>query len=82
MDFSKKPFESLVYILSFDRKNIVAEFINTLNSFNLTIKAISSAKNRDGDLLTKVKLLVPNVDVLNNAIVNVQKYPTCIPSRG
>ena len=73
MDFSKKPFESLVYILSFDRKNIVAEFINTLNSFNLTIKAISSAKNRDGDLLTKVKLLVPNVDVLHNAIVNVQK---------
>jgi hypothetical protein len=39
----------------------------------LTIKAISSAKNRDGDLLTKVKLLVPNVDVLHNAIVNVQK---------
>ena len=73
MDFSKKPFESLVYILSFDRKNIVAEFINTLNSFNLTIKAISSAKNLDGDLLTKVKLLVPNVDVLHNAIVNVQK---------
>ena len=73
MEFSKKPFDSLVYILSFDRKNIVAEFINTLNSFNLTIKAISSAKNKDGDLLTKVKLSVPNVTILNNALINVQK---------
>ncbi|MCK9537391.1 MAG: bifunctional (p)ppGpp synthetase/guanosine-3',5'-bis(diphosphate) 3'-pyrophosphohydrolase [Bacilli bacterium] len=72
-EFDKKPYESLIYILSFDRKNIVAEFINMLNSFNLTIKSISSAKNRDGDLLTKIKLTIPHVDVLNNAIINVHK---------
>jgi (p)ppGpp synthase/HD superfamily hydrolase len=60
-------------IISFDRRNIVAEIINVLNGMAVTIKQISSAKNKDGDLRTKVKLDVPNLATLNNAIANLYK---------
>ena len=72
-EFDKKPYDSFIYILSFDRKNIVADIINMLNGFNLTIKSLSSAKNREGDLLTKIKLSVANAEILNNAIINLHK---------
>ncbi|MDD4212091.1 MAG: bifunctional (p)ppGpp synthetase/guanosine-3',5'-bis(diphosphate) 3'-pyrophosphohydrolase [Bacilli bacterium] len=72
-DFDGKAYDSIVNILSYDRKNIVAEIINTLNSTSVTITSISSSKNKDGDLLTKIKLLVKNLDMLNNAIVNLYK---------
>lgn len=70
---NKKPYETIVSILSFDRKNIVAELINLLNSFPVHIMGISSAQNRSGDLLTKVKLSVANVDIINNVITNLYK---------
>lgn len=72
-DFDKKSFETIINITSFDRKNIVAEIINILNSTAVTITSISSSKNRQGDLITKVKLLVKNTEILNNAITNVNK---------
>ncbi|MDD3348858.1 MAG: hypothetical protein PHD85_04310, partial [Bacilli bacterium] len=59
---------------SFDRRNIVADIINVINSINnVTITTISSAKNKSGDLLTKIRLSVNNVDTLNNTITNLQK---------
>ncbi|MGD9887257.1 MAG: bifunctional (p)ppGpp synthetase/guanosine-3',5'-bis(diphosphate) 3'-pyrophosphohydrolase [Bacilli bacterium] len=72
-DFTRKSYETLITILSFDRRNIVAEMINSLNSVAVTIKHISSGKNKDGDLLTKVKLDVPNLATLNTAIANINK---------
>ncbi len=72
-DFTKKYYETIITILSFDRRNIVAEMINSLNSVAVSIKQISSGKNKDGDLLTKVKLEVPNLLVLNQAIANINK---------
>jgi (p)ppGpp synthase/HD superfamily hydrolase len=56
MNIEPKGYDSLVHILSYDRKNIVAEIINTLNSASVTITSISSSKNKDGDLVTKIKL--------------------------
>jgi GTP pyrophosphokinase len=70
---TKKPYETYISILSFDRKNIVAEMINLLNSFPVTITSISSGKNKNGDLLTKVKMTVGNLDVLKNSITNLHK---------
>ena len=72
-EFDTKAYDSLINVLSYDRKNIVAEIINTLNSASVIITAISSGKNKDGDLLTKIKILVKNVGMLNNAIVNLYK---------
>ncbi len=72
-DYIRKAYETHLNIISFDRRNIVAEIINVLNGMAVTIKQISSAKNKDGDLRTKVKLDVPNLATLNNAIVNLYK---------
>ncbi|HPB49210.1 MAG TPA: bifunctional (p)ppGpp synthetase/guanosine-3',5'-bis(diphosphate) 3'-pyrophosphohydrolase [Bacilli bacterium] len=70
----KKNFDSQITISSFDRRNIVAEIINIINSINnVSITTISSAKNKAGDLLTKVRLSVNNLDTLNNTITNLQK---------
>jgi GTP pyrophosphokinase len=72
-EYIRKAYETHLNIISFDRRNIVAEIINVLNGMAVTIKQISSAKNKDGDLRTKVKLDVPNLATLNNAIVNLYK---------
>ncbi|HKM30166.1 MAG TPA: bifunctional (p)ppGpp synthetase/guanosine-3',5'-bis(diphosphate) 3'-pyrophosphohydrolase [Bacilli bacterium] len=73
-DCEKKNFDTLITIYSFDRRNIVADIINVTNSINnITIKTISSAKNKNGDLLTKIRLSVNNIDTLNNTLTNLQK---------
>lgn len=70
----KKNFDTQITISSFDRRNIVADIINVINSINnITITTISSARNKSGDLLTKVRFSVNNLDTLNNAITNLQK---------
>lgn len=69
----KKPYETMISVLSFDRKNIVAEMINLMNSFSIQLLGISSTVNKDGDLLTKIKFTVSNLNVLNNVIANVYK---------
>lgn len=67
-------YDTMITITSFDGKNIVAEMINTLNSVNnLTIMSINSKKNKNNDLQTKVKLRVNHLDVLNQAIANLNK---------
>jgi GTP pyrophosphokinase len=69
----KKPFETMISVLSFDRRNIVADLINMMNSFSVHLIGISSSLNRDGDLLTKIKFTVQNTDILNNIITNLYK---------
>lgn len=69
-----KTYETLINIYSFDRKNIVADVINVINSCqNTTILSITSTSKKDADLLTKVRLSVNNVDTLHNVITNLRK---------
>lgn len=69
-----KNYETCINIYSFDRKNIVADVINIINSCqNTTILSISSTSKKGSDLLTKVKLNVNNADTLQNVITNLQK---------
>ncbi len=68
-----KQFETILTINSYDRKSIVVDIINTLNSNSLSIVSINSLKNKTGEILTKIKILVKNVDVLDKAIANLQK---------
>ncbi len=72
-EFESKGYDTSITILAFDRRNIVAEIINTLNSTSASITSISSNKNKDGDLVTKVKLVVRNLSILQNAITNLYK---------
>lgn len=74
MDYNHKRFDSLISIISFDRKNIISNIIDIVNGINnVNITSISSSKNKNGDLLTKLKVSVDNLDTLNNLITNLRK---------
>lgn len=66
-------YETQLSILSFDRKSIVVDIINTINSNSMSIKAISSSKTKDGDILTKVKVVTPSLEALQKTIANIEK---------
>lgn len=66
-------YESILNILSFDRKNIVVDVINTINSNSISIKSISSSKLKTGEILTKVKVQVKDLQTLERAISNLEK---------
>jgi (p)ppGpp synthase/HD superfamily hydrolase len=66
-------YESILSILSFDRKNIVVDVINTINSNSISIKSISSSKTKTGEILTKVKVSVKDLQTLERAITNLEK---------
>ena len=71
-----KKYETGLSVLAFNRQNIVANIIDVFNSNNnVAIKSINSSHTKSGELLTKVKLSVDNVDTLNNLIKNLQKIP-------
>ena len=75
MSLLRKNFETVLYIISYDRKNIVAEIIKVINSCTINIVSMSSSKNKEGDLLTKVKILVHDLEGVQNVISNLQKIP-------
>ncbi len=66
-------YESLLSILSFDRKNIVVDIINTINSNSISIQSISSNRTKQGEILTKVKIVVKDLETLERAIANLEK---------
>lgn len=68
-----KTFETIISILSYDRRNILTEIINALNSTSISILTITNNKTKNGELLIKVKLSVKDVDTLENAMVNLKK---------
>ncbi len=68
-----RVFDTTLKILSFDRKNLVADMINVLNSCNVTIASVSSSKNRAGECITKFKLQVASINDLNTTILNLNK---------
>ncbi len=70
-----KSYETILQIVSYSRKNIVADVINSLNSSNVSISTISSSNNKNGEIITKIKILVKNLEELDKAIANVEKVP-------
>ena len=68
-----KSFETIISVLAYDRKNILTEVINALNSTSISISTITNNKTRTGELLIKVKLNVKDVETLETAMVNLKK---------
>ena len=66
-------YESLISILSYDRKSVVVDIINTINSNSISIKSISSNKTKQGEILTKVKISVKDLASLERTISNLEK---------
>lgn len=69
-----KKYETMISILSYNRQNIVANIIDVFNSNNnVAIKSITSNITKAGELLTKVKLTVDNIDTISNITKNLYK---------
>lgn len=68
-----KVFDTTLKVSAIDRKNLVADMINILNSCNVTIASVTSSKNKNSENVTKFKLQVSSVNDLNNAILNLNK---------
>jgi len=72
-EFSGKVFDTTLKISSIDKRNGVADMINTLNSCNITIVYVTSTKTKAGECITKFKLQVSNLTDLQQAIANLNK---------
>lgn len=72
-DFKGKVFDTTLKVSSFDRKNLLADMINILNSCSVTIASVSSTKNKNGECICKFKLQVASLSDLNNTILNLNK---------
>lgn len=68
-----KVFDTTLKVSSLDRKNLLADMVNILNSCNVTIASVTSTKNKIGECITKFKLQVASLSDLNNTILNLNK---------
>lgn len=72
-EFKPKGYETLINVLSYDRRNVIADLINVINSTASSLLSISSSKNKAGDLLTKFKVKVKDVNAIQSIMVNLHK---------
>ncbi|MBQ8292843.1 MAG: bifunctional (p)ppGpp synthetase/guanosine-3',5'-bis(diphosphate) 3'-pyrophosphohydrolase [Bacilli bacterium] len=72
-EFQGRVFDTTLKISAIDKKNILADFVNSINSTKATIVSVSSTKNKSGECVTKFKLQVANLDDLNHVILSIGK---------
>ena len=70
-EFKSGYFDTTLKIIAFDKRNIVAEMINIINSTKATIASVTSSKNDANECVTKFKLQVSNLEDLNHVIVSL-----------
>ncbi len=67
-------YKTVIDITTFDRKNLMIEIINKLNSLNgIGIISITNKQTKSGDFVISVSLSVNDKAVLDNALVNLKK---------
>lgn len=71
--FQGRIFDTTLKISAVDRRNLVAEMINTINSTKSSIMSVTSNKNKAGECITKFRLQVTNIEELNRVIVSLSK---------
>ncbi len=72
-DFKERIFTTSIRILALDKRNLVADMINAINTTRVTINSVTSSKNKIGECVTKFKLQVSNIEDLNHVIVSIGK---------
>jgi GTP pyrophosphokinase len=72
-NFSGRVFDTTLKISAMDKRNLVAEFINAINSTRVSIVSVTSSKNKTGECITKFRLQVSNLDDLNHVILSIGK---------
>ena len=62
-------YDTTLKIIAYDKRNLVAEMINVINTTKATISSVTSKKNDASECVTKFKLQVANIEDLNHVIV-------------
>lgn len=66
---SNVHYDTTLKIVAFDKRNLVAEMINVINSTNAIIASVTSKKNDANECVTRFKLQVKDLEELNHVIV-------------
>lgn len=72
-DFTGRVFQTTLKVDALDKKGLLPEMINILNSTKVTITSVTSAQVKLGECVTKFRLNVANLEDLNHAIVSLSK---------
>ncbi len=72
-DASTKSYETCINVLCYNRRNILTDVINALNSTLISISSVTNQKTKNGELLIKIKMLVKDIDTLEVAFANIRK---------
>lgn len=72
-NFTGRVFDTTLKISAMDKRNLVADFINAINSTRVSIVSVTSSKNKTGECITKFRLQVSNLDDLNHVILSIGK---------
>lgn len=72
-EFTGRIFQTTLRVDAMDKKGLLPEMINLLNSTRVTITSVSSAQVKLGECVTKFRLNVANLEDLNHAIVSLSK---------
>lgn len=72
-DFPQVQYGTMLKIFALDRRNLVADLINIINGAHASLNSITSTKNKDGGCITKIKLLVTDLDHLNHVVIALGK---------
>ncbi len=62
-------YDTTLKIVAFDKRNLVAEMINVINTTNAIIASVTSKKNDANECVTRFKLQVHSLEELNHVIV-------------
>ncbi len=68
-----KKFEVDLMITAFNRNSLLTDVINSINSLNVNLIAVSANVNKDSTATIKIKILIEDAQRLNNLVLNMKK---------
>ncbi|HEY8364737.1 MAG TPA: bifunctional (p)ppGpp synthetase/guanosine-3',5'-bis(diphosphate) 3'-pyrophosphohydrolase [Haloplasmataceae bacterium] len=72
-NLDSRKYELDLLITAFNRKNILMDIINTINSLNVNLIGIHANVDKDSTIKVKLKIMIENVDRLNQLALNLKK---------
>ncbi len=68
-----KKYEIDLMISAFNRNNILMDIINSINALNVNLIKIHGNVDKESIITVKIKVLLEDIDKLNNLVVNLKK---------
>jgi GTP pyrophosphokinase len=69
----ERKYPTRIKIIASDRQNLIAEIMNQVTTLNVQVLSIQASSNQNLETTIKLKILVNNLEGLENLIVNLKK---------